>query len=754
MFLSVLLAVSHPLLQPQPLAESSLQAAHESRIGVAKATGTSEPASPVGYPVRAWSQFHGNESHDGLSAWTGPTNPQVAWTTDVGFSIAGLTVADGNLVVAPGTGSCPLGGGCSDSAVVFLSETNGEQTEALSYDSGCESSYVTTPYVPIGVGEAFFAVDDPGQCFYSGYYNLEAYGVASGSNLWTAGAPGGATSPYYGQTLLTYSDGYVFADGFESVGLSAYLASSGEDLWSGLSKSGSIDTIPTVGGGLVVVGFSNLQNISAIYELNGTGAWNRSFTSGYDVSAPAFANETFFFGTTGSELMAVSLNGSLRWATGLGAAVEATPAVANGLVVVGTVGGGLYGLNSTSGNIEWQTNLGGPIISSPAVASNGVVYALTTSGTVDALNLSTGVVIWNLTYSSPITATPALDNGYLFFVLQNGTVYAISQAPTRYSLTFNETGLPLGTNWSVTVDSTGKYSSSALISFSETKGIYNFSVGELLGYLADPPAGTVTISDANQTISIIFQQGWSLPSAPTDLVARPSVGSILLNWTGPLDTGAPPGFSGSGIEQYDIYRSLTPGSEAYYAEVPGNQSYFIDDSVGSDTVYFYVVTAVNPVGQSGFSNQASAEPILVTIPTPPVNLTGTTNGVSIVLAWTAPLADGGSPISGYVLYRGVNPGAEGVRTTLPPNETGYIDTSLTGGQTYYYYVVAENSAGQSSPSNVLVIVAPVSASFSSPPWYDVGFWQAIGGLGTFILIVLGVSTIVALYVVERYVRKR
>ena len=50
-----------------------------------------------------------------------------------------------------------------------------------------------------------------------------------------------------------------------------------------------------------------------------------------------------------------------------------SPAVANGVVYVGSFDAKVYALNATTGATLWTATTGGDVISSPAVA-NGVVY--------------------------------------------------------------------------------------------------------------------------------------------------------------------------------------------------------------------------------------------------------------------------------------------------------------------------------------------------------------------------------------------
>lgn len=88
-----------------------------------------------------------------------------------------------------------------------------------------------------------------------------------------------------------------------------------------------------------------------------------------------------------------------------------------------------------------------------------------------------------------------------------------------FNLTFDETGLPAGgpngTWWYAEIanDSTGwlfNASGNSSISFEVPNGAYNFSIGNVTGngtyFVPTPSAGTVTVADANLTVSIVFSR--------------------------------------------------------------------------------------------------------------------------------------------------------------------------------------------------------------------------------------------------------
>lgn len=188
----------------------------------------------------------------------------------------------------------------------------------------------------------------------------------------------------------------------------------------------------------------------------------------------------------------------------------------------------------------------------------------------------------------------------------------------------------------------------------------------------------------------------AVPTAPTKpaapvVSASAGTSSIQLTWTPPDDGGSP-------ITAYNVYRSTSPGNEGSspYARL-GVTTSFTDGGLASGTTYYYEVSAVNATGEGALSAEASATPVSVSPPSAPA-ATASAGTSSVQLSWTTPSA-GGSPITGYNVYRSTTPGGEGGTPFVQLGvTTSYTDTGLTSGTTYYYQVSATNSAGESALS--------------------------------------------------------
>ena len=75
-------------------------------------------------------------------------------------------------------------------------------------------------------------------------------------------------------------------------------------------------------------------------------------------------------------------------------------------------------------------------------------------------------------------------------------------------------------------------------------------------------------------------------------------------------------------------------------------------------------------------------------------LTVLRNGDVATLSWNAS-STGGSPITGFQVQRGTTPGGETTIASVAGTATGYVDTGLSPGTTYYYRVVSSNAYGSS-----------------------------------------------------------
>ncbi len=85
--------------------------------------------------------------------------------------------------------------------------------------------------------------------------------------------------------------------------------------------------------------------------------------------------------------------GTFRWDIKLDAKLSAGAGAGNGLLVVGSEDGELFGLDTTGGDIKWRTPLSSEILAAPQVTADKVIVSVG-DGKVVALDARTGQRIW------------------------------------------------------------------------------------------------------------------------------------------------------------------------------------------------------------------------------------------------------------------------------------------------------------------------------------------------------------------------
>jgi fibronectin type 3 domain-containing protein len=172
--------------------------------------------------------------------------------------------------------------------------------------------------------------------------------------------------------------------------------------------------------------------------------------------------------------------------------------------------------------------------------------------------------------------------------------------------------------------------------------------------------------------------GGTAPSTPTGLTATAGNLQVSLTWN-----------ASAGASTYKVKRGSASGGPYTTIATPSAASY-TNTGLTNGTPYYYVVSAVNTVGESGNSTQVSATP--VPAPSTPTGLTATAGNQQVSLTWNA-----STGATTYNVKRGAASG--GPYTTIAtPSTASYTNTGLTNGTPYYYVVSAVNTSGESANS--------------------------------------------------------
>jgi len=200
----------------------------------------------------------------------------------------------------------------------------------------------------------------------------------------------------------------------------------------------AVSSTPAVAGGLVFVGSrdNTFWAVDARtgeerwrFETGRDVAFPWGFESGdLYTSSPTWADGTLYFGSGDGHVYAVEpRSGKLRWRFATGGRVRSSPAVADGRVYVGSADGTLYALDAASGRERWRFETEGHVLesgefgfdrrtiqASPAVA-DGLVFVGSRDGFLYAVDAATGKQVWRVDHRmSWVNTSPAIADGVVY----------------------------------------------------------------------------------------------------------------------------------------------------------------------------------------------------------------------------------------------------------------------------------------------------------------------------------------------------
>lgn len=189
-----------------------------------------------------------------------------------------------------------------------------------------------------------------------------------------------------------------------------------------------------------------------------------------------------------------------------------------------------------------------------------------------------------------------------------------------------------------------------------------------------------------------------VPDAPT-IIKNATAGNAeaTVSWTAPASDGGSPilGYVVTPYVGYYAFPSVTYNSTATTQVVTGR--------VINGLTYRFRVQAINAVGTSAYSKVTNAVfPSTAVAPdlgAPTIVRDATGGSAQATVSWTAPVSDGGSPVTGYVVtpYVGY---FQFPSYTFHSTATTQTVTSLSSGFTYRFRVQAVNAVGTGASSKV------------------------------------------------------
>ncbi len=167
------------------------------------------------------------------------------------------------------------------------------------------------------------------------------------------------------------------------------------------------------------------------------------------------------------------------------------------------------------------------------------------------------------------------------------------------------------------------------------------------------------------------------------------------------------GYSSAYDATLSLARAITFGDGAIKSNVWMDDHYNWSDSTFVSSAKASLYRAVSAVAAAINHLLTASQPPPPEPPTLPPTAPGPPTGVEafaedsyILLVWSPPESNGGSPIIEYRIYRGTSPTDPSILAIVGSSGQSWEDATADKGITYYYWVTARNSAGESTFSGV------------------------------------------------------
>jgi outer membrane protein assembly factor BamB len=192
---------------------------------------------------------------------------------------------------------------------------------------------------------------------------------------------------------------------------------------------------------------TGVYNAAGIRQLQGA-KW-KFHTGGRVISSPAVAAGVLYVGSTDGNLYALdSASGALKWKFATESWVNSSPAVDSGIVYFGSYDSNFYAVDTATGQLKWKFQTAGEkryagrhlhhlqpaaesmpdpwdfFLSSPNLW-NGVVYFGSGDGNVYALDAKSGALKWKFQTGDVVHSSPAIANGILYIGSWDTYLYAL-----------------------------------------------------------------------------------------------------------------------------------------------------------------------------------------------------------------------------------------------------------------------------------------------------------------------------------------
>ena len=336
---------------------------------------------------------------------------------------------------------------------------------------------------------------------------------------------------------------------------------------------------------------------------------------------------------------------------------------------------------------------------------------------------------------SPVVDTTVVENitvgtdpKYAAYDASNGYVYVANNASDSVSIlgnagvavfpvNFTESGLPAGTEWSVTLNGTLLTSSTAWIVADEPNGTYSFAVGSQAGYTRAPSSGSILVSGAGQSQAIVFTATPATFAVSFVESGLPAGTTWSVTFNGSLMSSGTDTITFSGLPNGTF--SFTIGALAGYNASPQGGSVQVAGQAVSRTISFtpiastYAVSFVESGLPAGTTWSVVFNGTTKSSGTNTIAFSGFPNGtfpytVTAVSGYNATPSQGSLVVAGHII-------SQSIKFTLAPGSTSPATSGLS--PTEWYGIVGGVIAA-------LLVVLLLFALFGRRKRYSASFTES------------------------------
>jgi hypothetical protein len=368
-----------------------------------------------------------------------------------------------------------------------------------------------------------------------------------------------------------------------------------------------------------------------------------------------------------------------------------------------------FNASSTSVDLYWsnsESDDGSPLTaykvyvynSSDTLLSNITLSKDTLNTTITNLSSNTlykfkvaSVNIAGETLSSSVSVTTTSVPNNSPSIMAPSSPFITSSTPSvtsvdlSWSVPLSDGGSPL-TAYKVYVYNS---SDTLLSNITLSKDTLNTTVSSLTGntlYKFKVAAINVSGETLSSSVSVTTKS-----SAPTITSSSPSSSTVQLYWSSPSSNGVLP------LTSYKVYVYNSSDTQLSSITLSNSTLNTTVSSLASGTLYKFKVAAVNVSGETLSSSVSVTTTSSITAPSSPSITSSTSFVTNVDLSWSAPLSNGGSPITSYKVY--VYNSSDILLSTISASTNLSLTISnLLANTLYKFKVSAVNIAGETLSS--------------------------------------------------------